>query len=296
MKELNKINWKQNGDKWLAYDENNIQTTGWLHDSNEDRWYYCYSSDIAKGWFKDVDGRWYYFSPCQQVTYNHQYYTGEMMVNWVKIDNKWYYLLPKSIPSEGVYKGQCLIDTTEEIDGVSYSFDKSGAWIENNGVSDKGIDFIASWEGFYSKAYADPYYGANVKDYWTIGFGTCYCSNPSAFPNGLNSTCTREQALTWLKEEADKCYNKIKTDLTNKGIALSNYQMDAISSFSFNCGVNALFGSSLYKYIIQGGTDANKIKTYFRMWNKANGQVSKGLDRRRIAEADMFSYGVYNNN
>ena len=40
----------------------------------------------------------------------------------------------------------------------------------------------------------------------------------------------------------------------------------------------------------------NKIKTYFRMWNKANGQVSKGLDRRRIAEAEMFSYGVYNNN
>ena len=89
---------------------------------------------------------------------------------------------------------------------------------------------------------------------------------------------------------------KIKTNLTNKGIVLSSHQMDALSSFSFNCGVNALFGSSLYKYIIQGGTDANKIKTYFRMWNKANGQVSKGLDRRRIAEAEMFSYGVYNNN
>ena len=139
-------------------------------------------------------------------------------------------------------------------------------------------------------------YGASVKDYWTIGFGTCYCSNPSAFPNGLNSTCTRKEALKWLKEEADKCYNKIKTNLTNKGIVLSSHQMDALSSFSFNCGENALFGSSLYKYIIQGGTDANKIKTYFRMWNKANGQVSKGLDRRRIAEAEMFSYGVYNNN
>ena len=273
------MGWRHNElDKWTYYDDNtNEQKLGWQQIDGE--YYYLYSDDIAKGWFKDKsDSNWYYFAPSKQVIDGKQWYKGQMLHGvWLDYKNKWYYFNEES-GYGGFYKGQMIHSCTYTTPyGKTYQFDDEGALIENNkGISDKATEFIASWEGFYSKAYADPYYGASVKDYWTIGFGTCYCSNPSAFPNGLNSTCTREKALEWLKEEADKCYNKIKTNLTNKGIVLSSHQMDALSSFSFNCGVNALFGSSLYKYIIQGGTDANKIKTYFRMWNKANGQVSNG--------------------
>ena len=294
------MSWVEEKGNWKWFDENSKQLTGWFLSPEDNRYYYLCSDTVQTEWFQDSDGRWYYFSPKKQIIDGKQYYLGQMITGWIEYNGKQCYLYDGSRPDLGIYRGQLLQDGTYTMpydSNKKYTFDKDGYLVENNnGISDKGAEFIASWEGFYSKAYADPYYGASVKDYWTIGFGTCYCSNPSAFPNGLNSTCTRQEALKWLKEEADKCYNKIKTDLTNKGIFLSSHQMDALSSFSFNCGVNALFGSSLYRYIIQGGTDANKIKTYFRMWNKANGQVSKGLDRRRIAEAEMFSYGVYNNN
>lgn len=298
MTEISNINWKQTDDgRWLAYDENNLQIIGWVHQSSDDKWFYCYSDDIAKNWFKDSDGRWYYFSPCQQVTYGHQYYVGEMMVNWVEIEDKWYYLIPNSIPSEGLYRGQTLINTTEEIDGVNYNFNTSGEWVEDEeGVSDKCAEFIGSWEGFYSKAYADPYYGSSVQAYWTIGFGTCYCVHPEAFPNGLNSTITREYALELLKDEANKCYFKIVADLKSKGVTLNSDQISSLVSFSYNCGISALFGSSLYKNICNGVIDENTIMNCFRMWNKANGQYSNGLDRRRIREANIFSKGIYENN
>ncbi|APF21084.1 lysozyme [Clostridium butyricum] len=297
MLELSKIDWKKTNDnKWIAYDENGNQITGWLHDTTRDTWYFCYSDDIATGWMKDNDGRWYYFFSEQCIDYNNQMYRGEMKVGWLKESNKWYYLLPWTNSNMGLYKGQMIFDTTEEIDNVEYSFNKDGSLIENIGISDRSTEFIASWEGFYPKAYADPYYGASVQSYWTIGYGTCYCIHPEAFQNGLNSTITKEYALELLKDEANKCYEKIVSNLQSRGIALNEDKLSSLTSFSYNCGTSALFGSTLYKNICAGITDENTIKNNFTAWSKANGQTSEGLYRRRVKEANIFLYGIYENN
>lgn len=297
MLELSRINWKQTDDgKWLAYDENGNQITGWLHDINRDSWYFCYSDDIATGWMKDIDERWYYFFPEQCLDYNKEMYRGEMKTGWLKDGDKWYYLLPWTNFNIELYKGQMLLDTTEEIDNVEYSFDKNGSLIDNSGISDKCAEFIASFEGFYSKAYADPYYGANVKSYWTIGYGTCYCVHPEAFLDGLNSTITKEKALELLKDEANKCYQKIISNLKSKEIKLNEDELSALVSFAYNCGTSALFGSTLYKNICAGITDENTIKANFTAWSKANGQISEGLYKRRVREVDIFLYGTYKNN
>lgn len=298
MRELEKIVWKQTEDnRWLAYDENETQITGWLHDLSRDTWYYCCSDNIQTNWLKDTDERWYYFFTEQCVDYGKQYYKGEMKTGWLNDNGKWYYLIPYSYPSLGIYKGQMLLNTTEEINGIEYTFDETGTWKENTGeVSDKLATFTGSWEGFYDHAYADPYYGEEIVSYFTIGFGTCYCSIPEAFPDGLNSTCTREQALQWLKQEETNCYKAIESNLKNKGIILKQHQIDALADFAYNCGTGALFGSTLYRYITNGGNDAETIKSYFRMWNKANGQVSVGLDKRRISEANLYNYGDYTGN
>ena len=288
MKELTNIKWvKPDDGKWLAYDDNNTQITGWLHDLNRDTWYYCYSDNIATGWFKDKDDRWYYFFDKQCVDYGKQMYLGEMKIGWLKDSNgKWYYLLPKSIPSEGIYKGQCIIDTELEIDGVEYEFNEYGEWIEETeGVSNKGIDFIKSFEGYY----AEPYYDiVNIK---TLGYGMT-----GKEIEGLTYV-TEEQATKMLKDLVNKkYYPPIKKALDNKGITLSQNKIDALVSMAYNIGYMGVLNSTLFKNICNGITDENTITNNFCSWSMAGGKQVYGLLRRRQAEAKIFLYGEYNNN
>lgn len=290
MLELNKINWKQaDEEKWLAYGDNNIQIIGWLHDISRDRWYYCFSDDIAKNWFQDTfDGRWYYFSPCQQTTYNNQYYVGEMMTNWVKIEGKWYYLVPESITSEGVYRGQCLIDTTEEIEGINYSFDKSGAWIEENKADMKLVKFIESWEGFPNNGYK--YY--DCVGILTQGFGLTG-DEIANLPNPIS----REQAEELLINTLNNKYiPPIINDLNSKGITLTITQLHSLISMAYNVGYVGVLGSTLYRNICNGVKDENTITSNFIAWSKAGGKTISGLYKRRLSESKLFLHGDYTGN
>ena len=49
------MGWRHNElDKWTYYDDNtNEQKLGWQQIDGE--YYYLYSDDIAKGWFKDLE-------------------------------------------------------------------------------------------------------------------------------------------------------------------------------------------------------------------------------------------------
>lgn len=276
-----KDTWYEIKGKWYIFNEKGEIITGWYKDRNNDWFYLNNNGEMKTGWIFE-GGKWYYLNPNSDGT------KGKMIIGWLKDGEYWYYL--------DIEKGYCYMNCTILIDGKYYTFNEKGQWIENDGISNDGAKFIASWEGFYSKAYADPYYGENIKDYWTIGFGTCYCVKPSAFPNGLNSTCTKEQALEWLKEEANKCYSVIKKDLDEKGVLLSKQQYDALTSFAYNCGTKGLFGSTLYKNIISGVRDKDTITSNFQAWSKANGQTSKGLLKRRNSEADLFFNGNYSGN
>ena len=294
MRELTKITWKEvNGGKWLAYDENGTQITGWLHDLTRDTWHYCYSDDTATGWFKDTDGRWYYFFPKQCVDYNRQMYRGEMKTGWLQDSNKWYYLVPKSIPSNAIYRGQMLYSTKETIDSTDYTFDESGVWVENStdGLSDKGAEFISSWEG-YTSTWEDVGDG-----YLTIGIGLATSSTlgKQVYASGVRS-CTKDQAYDWLHEECESCYTTIKSKLDSNGITLAQNQLDALISFAYNCGTSALLGSTLFKNICNGVTDANIIKSNFEAWPYCNGVVWEGLKKRRTSEANLYLYADYTGN
>lgn len=289
MTEISNINWKQTDDgKWLAYDENNSQIIGWVHQSSDDKWFYCYSDDIAKNWFKDSDDRWYYFSPCQQVTYGHQYYVGEMMVNWVKIEDKWYYLVPNSIPSEGLYRGQTLIDTTEEIDGVNYNFSTSGEWMENNKADMKLVKFIESWEGFPNNGYK--YY--DCVGILTQGFGLTG-EEISNLPNPITQEKAEELLINTLN---NKYIPPIVNDLNKRGITLSEQQLHSLISMAYNVGYAGVLGSTLYKNVCNGVRDENTIISNFTAWSNGGGKRIEGLYKRRLSEAKMFLYGDYTGN
>ena len=289
MRELEKIVWKQTEDnRWLAYDENETQITGWLHDLSRDTWYYCCSDNIQTNWLKDTDGRWYYFFTEQCVDYGKQYYKGEMKTGWLNDNGKWYYLVEKSIPSEGIYRGQMLLNTTREIEGVNYTFNESGEWKENvgNGVSDKGIDFIKSFEGFYPSKYYDCV-GVLTQGYGLTGDEI----------KNLPDIITEEKATQLLKDLVNnKYYPPIKKALDKNGISLSQNKIDALVSMAYNVGYSGVLGSTLFKNICNGVTNENTITSNFCAWSMAGGKQVLGLLRRRQAEARMFLYGEYNNN
>jgi GH24 family phage-related lysozyme (muramidase) len=144
-------------------------------------------------------------------------------------------------------------------------------------VSKQCLDFIKSFEGFYSTPYKDL---AGVK---TLGYGMT-----GREIQGLNYV-TEPQARQMLENILNNNYAApIKANLDSKGITLNQNQFDALVSFAYNIGVNGLMNSALYKNICAGVRDPCTITANFTAWSKVGGQVVPGLLRRRQAEATMF--------
>ena len=273
--DVNKIEWKENNEKWTAWDKKN-QLLGWTHELSSDQWYYCQPQDVAKGWFQDEDKRWYYFIPQQQVINDKVYYKGQLFDGgWMQYKNKWVYCVPKSDSSRGLYRGQALCDGTYIINGKEYLFDKDCYWVENKNTSDNLFNFIKKFEGCYLNAYYCP------SGILTIGIGT------------TNSKWTSKGTITM--EEAKQAFNEdIKVfakGVDSLGLKLKSYERDALISFAYNVGLGALKSSTLLKDIKAG--NRNKIETDFLMWNKGSNGVLEGLTKRRKAEAKLFLYGKY---
>jgi lysozyme len=256
--------------KWCLEKDDETLQAGWVRIG--DYWYYLKTNGtMAIGWIKHTDDQWYYLDDG----------TGRMVTGWKKINDKWYYL--KS-------DGSMAANTT--IDG--YKLDINGVWQENI-LSDAGADYIGRWEGFWERAKYDPCY-PGVDKYITIGYGTTVEARPDAFPNGIDSTCTKEQAMKWVIEEGQEKAETVKNDLDSRNITLNQNEMDALISFSYNCGAGSLLSSTLYKNIINGIRDADTITSNFLAWNKANGKVEPGLTRRRQSEANLFLNADYTGN
>ena len=140
-------------------------------------------------------------------------------------------------------------------------------------ISQKGIDFIKGFEGLRLKAYQD---GGGV---WTIGYG----STTGVHEGDEITEDEAEEMLKWDLAEAEEAVNQFVD------VDLRPYEYDALVSFTFNCGVEALRSSTLLRLL--NGHDRNGAALQFKRWNKAGGHVSNGLIRRRADEAKMFRGG-----
>jgi lysozyme len=76
-----------------------------------------------------------------------------------------------------------------------------------------------------------------------------------------------------------------------KPVVVSQKRYDALVSFAYNCGVDALAQSTLLRLIKKNQEDP-AIREAFMAWNKItkNGKkvVSPGLAARRAKEADLW--------
>lgn len=309
--------WVQDTDeKWYHLnDKDGSLDTGFFQTATDnDFWFYAYPSQVknddgtvlhvtgemATGWIQDNNGDWYYLYPQRTTNYGIEYSTGAMAVDWVKLGDKskWYYLLKEKTEYNGNthYKGACVCNTTLEINGQNYTFDENGVLQINSNssdslISDSLVEFTGGFEGFSSKAYYDPYYGESVKQYWTIGFGTCYCAIPEAFPNGLDSTCTYEQALGWLKQEMSVVANTIKNALGDSYNSISQQIFDVMCDIGYNAGTASLIGGNTWKSLING--DPEEIQTMLMKWYSANNQSSSGLYKRCVGRVEIALNGDY---
>ena len=138
-------------------------------------------------------------------------------------------------------------------------------------MTEKGLKLIMDFEGCRLKAYKCP---AGV---WTIGYG-----HTQGVKEG--QTITKQQAVDLLKKDIVVCEAQVMAMTPN---GLTPYQLDALTSFAYNCGRKNLGNSTLLKYIKAGRSEA-EIRSQFLRWNKANNKVLEGLTRRRKAEADLY--------
>lgn len=148
-------------------------------------------------------------------------------------------------------------------------------------TSDNGIRLIQEFEGLRLTSYLC---SAGVS---TIGYGATYYHDGSKVK--LGQTITRDQANQMLKEHL-KEFESSLIGLLNTTKVNQN-QFDALVSFNYNLGPTNLAKSQLLRFVKLNPNDP-KIAAEFLKWNRAGGEVSTGLVRRRKKEAQLYFAAV----
>lgn len=142
-------------------------------------------------------------------------------------------------------------------------------------ISEIGINLVKRFEGVSTIAYRCP---AGVL---TIGYG-----HTAGVSEG--DTRTEEECEKLLKDELQLYANLV---LSCVKVPLTEHQLDALTSFTFNVGIGAFKSSTALQKINASNFDA--VPAELLRWDKAtvNGKLTvlKGLVRRRTAEAALFA-------
>lgn len=139
-------------------------------------------------------------------------------------------------------------------------------------ISQEGLNLIKSFEGCRLKAYDD---GLGV---WTIGYG---------HTSGVKKGQRISQSLAdyYLQQDVAVFENAVNNNVT---VYLTQNRFDALVSFTYNCGIGALKGSTLLKKLNSG--DYTGASNEFLKWCKdSQGNIIQGLYNRRIAEQKLFN-------
>lgn len=138
-------------------------------------------------------------------------------------------------------------------------------------ISDRGLGLIASFEGFSSSSYWDPY--GRV---WTRGFGETEGIGPNS-PH-----LSRAEGEANLKRLVEDRY---EWAIRGLGVELSQDQWDALCSFVWNLGAGIFTGS--LRAALQGRR-WREAADLMLQYDHAGGQVLPGLQSRRRQEVALF--------
>lgn len=144
-------------------------------------------------------------------------------------------------------------------------------------LNTQGYRLICMFEGFSAKPYLC---SAKVP---TIGYGNTYYLNGRRVTL-LDKPITELEAFEMFKAIADKFADKVSKIVT---APVDQNQFNALVSIAYNIGPANFQKSTLLKKVNFNHNDPS-IRAEFLKWNKAGGQVLKGLTIRRTAEADLY--------
>lgn len=135
---------------------------------------------------------------------------------------------------------------------------------------DPAIALIKEFEGCALVSYQDS------GGLWTIGYGHIDGVTPGM-------VITAEQAERFFEQDLANTAKLVLREVKN---TVSNNQLCALVSFTFNEGVGHLEESTTLKEINAGDYEA--AASALLLWDKCRGSVVAGLLRRRKAERDLF--------
>jgi len=144
-------------------------------------------------------------------------------------------------------------------------------------LNTQGYRLICMFEGFSAKPYLC---SAKVP---TIGYGNTYYLNGKKVTL-LDKPITELEAFEMFKAIADKFADKVSKLVT---APIDQSQFNALVSLTYNIGPANFQKSTLLRKVNFNHNDPS-IRAEFLKWNKAGGQVLKGLTIRRKAEADIY--------
>lgn len=116
---------------------------------------------------------------------------------------------------------------------------------------------------------------------WTIGYGDTYHQDGTPVKEG--DTCTQAEADQRFKE--DFSVRKAQVLKLIK-VPLTEHQIEALVSLTYNIGINNLKTSDLLAKLNRH--DLFGAVEQFKWWRKAGGVVQSGLIRRRLSEVKLF--------
>lgn len=142
-------------------------------------------------------------------------------------------------------------------------------------VSQRCLDLIKQFEGCKLAAYPDPGSG---NDPWTIGWGS--------------TGADIKRGLSWTQKQCDdrlaadiQCF-ALDVDKLIGPASTTQSEFDAMVDLAYNIGLHNFGASTLLKLHKAGHHDQAALQ--FVRWNKAAGNVMRGLTRRREAEAVLY--------
>ena len=151
--------------------------------------------------------------------------------------------------------------------------------MQNFRYSGAGLALTKRYEGLRCSAYQD---SGGV---WTIGYGH---TGHDVTPGKVITELEAEVLLRADLRGAVECVNA-----SLKVAAVEQNHFDALVDFCFNAGRGNFAHSTLLAKV--NAKEFASAADQFGLWINVNGQPSRGLQRRRAAEAAMFR-GVYRPN
>ncbi len=143
-------------------------------------------------------------------------------------------------------------------------------------VNKAGRDLIKKFEGCKLRAYKCP------AGLWTISWGLTFYPDGTKVKEG--DVITQQQAEDYFNAIVDDFAKKVDA-LIKSNVSENNFS--ALVSFAYNVGMGNFQRSTLLRKVNANPKDKT-ILAEFKKWTRANGEVLKGLVRRRDAEAKLY--------